>query len=167
MANQTYETLANQAAQAGLSFPSGSQWAGTTITDVSSALGPDYTIPVGFLQVGSVMRVTAAGTFTVSGSATSLTLQIMIGGTTGTSLFTTGSVALSTSGTNAFRIESLIKVTSLASTGTAVVDTIAYGISTTANAGVGVLVRSTPNLGNPGSKLFNFNPGCNGDGGVK
>jgi hypothetical protein len=136
MGNYTAVTLQNQASQ----FVTAATDTATAITDVSPL--PDFTFAAGSLQPGNIIRVTAVGAFVTSSGATTMTVQIMYGGTGGTSLFTTGAVTLTATAGNSFKIESIIRILTTGTSGTCMVDSRYQGISTTANVGVPVMVRS-------------------------
>jgi hypothetical protein len=133
---QTYVGLNNAVSQGNTA----ATYTGTAITDVGPL--PDFTLPAG-VPVGTVLRLFACGQVVCSGSATNLTMQFMYGGTGGTSLYTTGAVALTTSATNVWEIEAVVRFTAQASSGTtAQSHGRQQGISTTANIGVPVLARN-------------------------
>jgi hypothetical protein len=81
--------------------------AGTTLSTAatlaispSSTTAPDYTLPGGVLYPGMVIRFTASGIFTCGSTATNATFALMYGGTGGTTLATTGAIAMLVSSTN-------------------------------------------------------------------
>lgn len=127
-----YDQLVNWASQ----YQTASSNIATAITSCGPL--PDFTMPAG-VPPGTVLRVTAMGQYVVSGSATNLTGQLMWSGTGGTSLFTTGAIALSTSATMNYHVESVIRFIDATHV---MVFTEYHGISTTANAGVMTSVRS-------------------------
>jgi hypothetical protein len=131
MGNQQWVGMLNTPSQ----FANGATFSGTAITDISPA--PDFTLPAG-LQPGTVFRVTAIGQYVGGGSVTTLTIQIMYGGTGGTSLYTTGAVTVSISTTQTFKIEGLFRVLTYGSSGTIFCHGRQQGVSTTANIGVPV-----------------------------
>jgi hypothetical protein len=137
MANQNWVALTNYASQ----NVTGATYTGTAITDISPT--PDLTLPAGWATAGTVLRVNALGQFVGGGSVTTLTLQIMYGGTGGTSLFTTGAVTVSVSVTNNWWIEAYIRVMVPGTSGTVNTWGRQQGVSTTANIGVPVLIGST------------------------
>lgn len=117
---------------------SGTSFTGTSITNIGPA--PDFTMPGG-VPAGTVLRLTCSGLFTVSGSGDSLTLQFMYGGTGGTSLYTTGSIALTASASNqVFHLECLVRFLSTGTGGSGAGQFSSWGrqqgVSTTANIGV-------------------------------
>src|SRR5665213_2082259 len=65
----------------------------------SSTTAPDYSFPGGVAYVGMVLRITAQGIWTCGSTATNATFALMVGGTGGTTLCTTGPVAMLTSQT--------------------------------------------------------------------
>jgi hypothetical protein len=103
---------------------------------------PDYSTTAGQLQVGMIFRINAMGAFVSSSGATTITLQLLYGGTGGTSFFTTGAVTLTASAGNNWWLENYIRVLTLGTTGTIASFTRYAGISTTANAGVVTSVRT-------------------------
>lgn len=94
MASQTWETLLNvdQSQIAGTAYASS-----VTLTDVSPP--PQLTLPANYLQKGSVLRVTAAGTFSNTATPT-LLLGVYYGGVAGTALAATGATTTTTGATN-------------------------------------------------------------------
>lgn len=118
----------------------GPTYTGTAITDVSPA--PDFTLPGGF-QAGTVLRLTALGQIITSTSAPTVTFQFMYSGTGGTSLYSNGGVAMSTSVTNNFCVEAVVRILTAGTGGTFTSWGRQQGISTTANIGVPVQVTQT------------------------
>jgi len=89
----------------------------TTLTDVTPA--PQLTIPANFLQVGSVVKVTAWGTFANASTTPTLLLGVYYGGVAGTSLGNTGAVTTTSSAsTLPWRLEFTFRVASVGSSGT-------------------------------------------------
>lgn len=88
----------------------------TTLTDVSPA--PQYVLPANSLIVGSHIRVTAAGTFSNTGTPT-LLLGIYLGGVAGVALAATGATTTTTAATNwPWRIRVAFTVRTIGATGT-------------------------------------------------
>src|SRR5579859_2762619 len=81
--------------------------AGTTLSTAatlaispSSSTAPDYSLPGGVLYPGMVIRVTASGIWTCGSTATNATFALMYGGTGGTTLATSGALAMLVSQTH-------------------------------------------------------------------
>src|SRR5262245_55298742 len=89
----------------------------TTLTDIS--VSPAYTLPAKFLQAGSVLRFTAFGVFSTTGTPT-LLLGVYYGGVAGTALATTGAITTGSGVTNVpWRLELTSTVRTTGSSGTA------------------------------------------------
>lgn len=136
MANQNWAALLNAPSQ----LVTATTFTGTSITDVSPP--PDFSFAAGALTPGTILRVEVVGAFVSSSGATTLTVQLMYGGTGGTSLWTSGAVTLTTSAGNPFHIEGIIRILTAGTAGTAAVYVEQHGISTTANAATLVTTRS-------------------------
>lgn len=115
MASQSWNTLLNWGINSHLGGATLS--ASSSITDVSPA--PQFFFPVNFLQIGSQLRVTAAGTL-VSAASTpgTLTLGVYYGAVAGTALATGGANTLVASAASwSWRLEWTGRVTAVGSSG--------------------------------------------------
>jgi hypothetical protein len=93
--NQSWESVINNGANI---ISSGSALASsTTLTDISPT--PNLTLPANFLQVGSGLRLTAAGFFSNTSTPT-LLLGFYYGGVAGTALAATGATTTTTGATS-------------------------------------------------------------------
>lgn len=88
----------------------------TTLTDVSPA--PAIVIPANLLEIGSLVRMTAVGTFSNTGTPT-LLLGFYYGAVAGTALAATSAVTTTTGATNwQWRLQYEGRVRTIGSTGT-------------------------------------------------
>lgn len=102
---QSWESLLN--GQNAANLPAAAAYnTSVTLTDVSpGAATQGVIIPANFLDVGSTIRVTAAGTFSNTATPT-LLLGVYYGAVAGTALAATGAVTTTTGATNwPFRLE--------------------------------------------------------------
>lgn len=99
----------------------------TTLTKISPA--PDYVLPSGLLIPGSVLRLTAAGRFSTTGTPT-LLLGFYYGDVSGVALATTGALTTASGAANlTWRFEALMVVRSIGAAGTAMTIGEAGGIT--------------------------------------
>lgn len=102
----------------------------TTLTDISPT--PNITLPANLLEVGSLIRVTAFGRFSTTGTPT-LLLGVYWGAVAGTAIMTTGAVTTPSGVTNqTWRFEGEFRVRTVGSSGTAMGVGVAENISTVA-----------------------------------
>lgn len=122
MASQYWEILLNAPPSAG---PGTAYSTSVTLTDVSPA--PQYSLPAGSLQPGSVLRWSAFGVFSTTGTPT-LLLGFYYGGVAGAlPLATTGAVTTGTTLTNVpFRIQAETVVRTNGAAGTAMTQGAAW-----------------------------------------
>lgn len=121
MAAQFWETLLNaqQTRSAGAAYNTSS-----ALTDVSPA--PQLILPANFLTDASVLKVSASGTFSNTGTPT-LLLGVYYGGVAGVKLAASGATTTTTGATNwPWRIESTIIVRTTGSSGTAIAAGVLY-----------------------------------------
>lgn len=86
------------------------------LTDVSPA--PQFTLPAGFLQPGSLLRLTAWGVFSNTSTPT-LLLGAYYGGVAGVALCATGATTTTTAASNwLWKLEATIECITMGATGT-------------------------------------------------
>lgn len=90
----TWSGLIHRGAGAGTAYASSS-----SLTDVNAGTTSAAVIPANMLQIGSVIEVFAAGTFSNTGTPT-LLLGVYYGGVAGTKLAATGTTTTTTGATN-------------------------------------------------------------------
>ena len=135
----TQQWVAPANAEAGSSGVAGTPLAtaATLAISPSSTTAPDYTLPGGTLYPGMMLRITAAGIWTCGSTATNATFALMYGGTGGTTLCTTGALAMLTSQTSvAWSLSALISCRSIGSSGTLWTQGFVTGITAVAPATV-------------------------------
>jgi hypothetical protein len=110
--SQNWEGLANPLSQ----YVTAAAYANSAaITDVGPL--PDFTIPAG-LPGGQVFRITANGIYSTTGTPT-LTLQLMYGGTGGTSLASSGAATTINGAANTpWQFDAVIRVLTAGTAGT-------------------------------------------------
>jgi hypothetical protein len=64
------------------------------ISPSTATTTPDYVLPGGVAYVGMMLEIEAAGIWTCGATATNATFALMVGGTAGTVLCTTGALAM-------------------------------------------------------------------------
>lgn len=112
----------------------------TTLTDINPT--PNLTLPANYLTPGSVLKLTASGRFSTTGTPT-LLLGAYYGAVAGTALATTGALTTASGVTNlTWRFEAYISVRTVGSSGTAITTGWAAGI--TAATAVALVPASAP-----------------------
>lgn len=140
MPAQFWESLLS--ATAPWSTSDGSALANTTTETIISPSSPDFTFPANWFYPGAVLRVTAAGEISTTGSPT-FTFQLRYGGVSGTSLISTGALTQGTTQTRlAWRFEAIVACRSIGTSGTVVPEGLVTW-NTTTSAGTTLAVPQT------------------------
>lgn len=141
MPTSDWEALLNY----GAPFQNQSGSAQSNFTAATVLEPASFTLPGFSLQVGSVLRLTARGIFSTSGTPT-LTLTFYYGGTGGVALITTGAVTTASGAANAvWEFKADMRVQTIGSSGTCLTLGTVAGI--TAATGFSV-VPTTSSTGN-------------------
>src|SRR5215471_3112022 len=115
----------------------------TTLTDISPT--PNIIIPANFLTPGDILRVTAFGRFSTTGTPT-LLIGAYVGAVAGTAVFKTDAItSISGASASIWRLEGMIHVRTDGTGGTVIGSGGVQGISaTTAIAPAGSAGSTTP-----------------------
>jgi hypothetical protein len=138
---QTYESLANFGFNGPIAdgTPLANSAALTSITPA-----PDFVLPANFLVPGNVIKLTAAGRFSTSGTPT-LLIGAYYGGVAGVALATTGALTtLSGAANSSWEVEIVLAVRSQGSSGTVMAIGKAFGITSITAAAL--LPASAPSV---------------------
>lgn len=139
MTVQAYVTPRNAGAL-GVTTDGAALASSTTLTEISAVA--DLVLGANELLVGSVLRVTAAGRYSTTGTPT-LLLGLYYGGVAGVALAASAAITTPSGVTNlTWRLEALITVRSIGSSGTAMAIGEVKGISSA--TGVNLLPASAP-----------------------
>lgn len=118
----------------------------TTLTVISpnAATNPPFTIPANRLFPGAVIRVTAYGRFSTTGTPT-LLLGLYSGGAAGVSIANSGAITTTSGVTNVpFKAEFLVVCRAIGTSGTLFAQGTAHGISGTVGVSVVPIPASAP-----------------------